>query len=118
MPKDTLYTKAFSRAHASLGRSLQIAIDRTGGVPIGHQIIDPRTKMKRMGALDDEEMQAVVAHDVNNLRTKSPIQNPKTAAAGKVVDPTAIESAQAADSVSIDTAGGIGGSNIPYSEGS
>jgi hypothetical protein len=45
-------------------------------------------------------------------------QNPKTAAAGKVVDPTAIETFQGADSVSIDSLGGAGLSNQGILEGS
>jgi hypothetical protein len=64
-------------------------------------------------------MQAVIAMDAKAIRPKPFVegnhpqpkdvdQNPKTAAAGKVVDPTAIETAQGADNVSIDTPGGPG----------
>lgn len=129
IPKDTLYTKAFARAQESLGRSFELALDRTGRVPIGQQIIDKRTAAKNSGLGDVAGMQAIIAMDANALRQKEfkegnhpkptpTSQNPRVASGGKVVDPTAIESAQSADGISVDTSTGAGISNIPYSEGS
>jgi hypothetical protein len=119
MPKDTIYTKAFGKATTSLNKSFELALDRAGRVPLGHQIIDARTLAKQQAFPDVAGMQAVIAMDAKAIRPKPFVegnhpkvkdigQSPKVAAAGKVVDPTAIESAQGADNVSMDTPGGPG----------
>ena len=129
MPRDTLYTAAFGKAHDSLNRSLQLAIDRSGGVPMGHQIVDARTLAKQQAFPNVAGMQAVIAmdaeairpkpfaHEVNHPKIKDKGQSPKTAAAGKVVDPTAIESAQQPDNITIDTGTGPGLTNMGIEEG-
>lgn len=131
MPKDTAFTKAFGKAHSSINRSFQLALDKTGRVPIGHQILDPRTVAKQ-SAFDPSTIWNPIGQttgiefDSKYIRPKDfdykkhPLprdpgkQSEKTAAGGKVVDPTAIETFQGADSVSLDTAssGGISNSNI------
>lgn len=126
MPKDTVFTKAFDKAHQSINRSFEMARDRTGGVPIGHHIIDPRTAAKdsafdinsiwnpvgQTGASTSMTSDYIKPKEFdykNHPLPKNPgKQSPKVAAAGKVVDPTGIETAQAADSVTVDVPGGNG----------
>jgi hypothetical protein len=128
MPKDTIYTKAFAKATTSLNRSFELALDRSGRVPLGHQVIDARTLAKQQAFPSVEGMQATIAMDAQALRPKPfkegnhpPVKdvgpNPKVAAAGKVVDPTAIETFQGADNVSVDTQSGAGFSGNSILEG-
>lgn len=93
-----------------------------GRVKFGEQIVDPRTVASRNALL--RGIIPTLPFDSNYLQQKNSFprdigkhpdlkqipQNPKTAAGGKVVDPTAIESAQSADWVTVDTnsAGGVG----------
>jgi hypothetical protein len=95
---------------------------------MGHQIIDARTMAKQQAFPSREGMQAVIAMDSELIRPKSfmegkhPMpknigQNPKAAAGGKVVDPTAIETFQGADATTIDAASGGGNDNVPILEG-
>lgn len=121
MPKDTVFTKAFDKAHQSINRSFEMARERTGGVPIGHHVIDPRTAAKASGFNLDEALGPVGQTGANRGMNsdiiqpkefdwkKHPLpkdpgqQTPKVAAAGKVVDPTAIETAQGTDSVTMES---------------
>lgn len=123
MPKDTVYTKAFEKAHASINRSFEMARKRTGDVPIGHHLIDPRTAAKRsafnlQGALDEMRQGQAGADNASNSNTiqdkpffsyryQLPVdkgQNPKHAAAGKVVESSGIDTYHGADGVSLETA--------------
>jgi hypothetical protein len=134
MPKDTSFSKAFDKAHSSINRSFQLALDKTGRVPIGHQILDPRTVAKH-SAFDPSTIWNPIGENAGNefdskfVRPKDfdykkhPLpknpgkQSEKTAAGGKVVDPTAIETFQGADSVSLDTSSSGGISNNNMTEG-
>lgn len=133
MPKDTLYTKAFDLAHSSINRSFELARDKTGRVPIGHHIIDPRTQAKaeafdissiwnpvgQPGFLTSMNSNYVMPKAFDYAKHPLPKdkgQNPKHAAAGKVVDPTAIETAQGADNTTIDQAGSQGITDLPLLE--
>lgn len=98
-----------------------MARDRTGGVPIGHHIIDPRTAAKATAFNLDSVINPIGQSGANQGMnsdivqpkefdySKHPLprdpgrQSPKVAAAGKVVDPTAIESATGIDSVTMET---------------
>ncbi len=127
MPRDTVFSKNFARAHASINKSFQLALDKTGRVPIGDQILDPRTVAKHaafdpssiwnpigqagaQSSMDSEYIRPKYFDYNKHPLPKDRGQNPKHAAAGKVVDPTAIETAQGADNTTVDTAGV--GSNI------
>lgn len=123
MPKDTMFTKAFERAHSSINRSFEMARKKTGDVPIGHHLIDPRTAAKRsafnlQGALDEMRQGQAGADNASNSNTITPKpfdftkylppvdkgQNPKHAAAGKVVESSGIDTYHGADGVSLETA--------------
>jgi hypothetical protein len=133
MPRDTIFSRSFDKANTSINRSFQLALDKTGRVPIGQQVLDPRTIAKRsafdpstiwnpVGQSDSTSMTSdFVAPKPFNFKKnplpKDPGQNPKIAAAGKVVDPTAIETFQGADSVSVDSAGGQGNTPTEIMEG-
>lgn len=114
-------------AHASIGRAMDVALDKLGRVPFGEDIVDPRTIAARKALyagmvptipMDSNYIQPRTARlgnhpDVPDNRQ----QSPKVAAAGKVVDPTAIETAQSSDWVSVDSAGGAGMSDTPLMSG-
>ena|SRR5260221_9029961 len=126
MPKDTPVSRSFHKAHGSINRALEISLDRMGRVPFGHQIVDPRTLAARQALLSG--MIPTIPFNSNYIKPKPadmgkhpmPKQVPqseKNRAAGKVVDPTAIESAQQADTVDVDTAAGVGLAHDPGFEG-
>lgn len=122
MPKDTVFTKSFDKAHASINRSFEMARKKIGDVPIGHQIIDPRTAAKRSafnleGALTQMRQGQAGADNSSNSNTitpkpfdytKHPLpsdrgQNPKTAAAGKVVESSGIDTFHGSDGITVDS---------------
>lgn len=126
MPKPTPVTKAYHAAHAQIGRAFDVALDKMGRVPFGEDVVDPRTIAARKalyaGMIPTLPMNsdAVRPRDAklgNHPDVPNTPQSPKTAAAGKVVDPTAIETAQSSDWVSIDSAGGAGISSDPLMSG-
>lgn len=117
MPRPTPVTKAYNMAHASIGRSMDIALDKMGRVPFGEDVVDPRTLAARKALyagmiptlpMNSDYVKPRDAKLGNHPDVPNTAQSPKVAAAGKVVDPTAIETAQSADWVSIDTASGAG----------
>ena len=127
VPRPTPVTKAYNMAHASVGRAMDIALDKMGRVPFGEDVVDPRTIAARKALYAG--MIPTIPFNSDYVRPRDtkmgnhpdlPMtpQSPKTAAAGKVVDPTAIETAQGADWVSVDTAGGAGMSSDPLMSGS
>lgn len=123
MPRPTPVTAAYSKAHASIGRAFDVALDKMGRVPFGEDVVDPRTIAARKALYAGMIPTLPMNSDVVKPRTANmghhpdvpnTGQSPKVAAAGKVVDPTAIETAQGADSVTIDTAGGPGMANDSF----
>lgn len=117
MPKDTVYTAAFGKAHKSINRAFELARERTGMVPFGEHILDPRTVKKHnewgqygleaaLNAMDSKYVRPKDFDYKNHPLPKDKGPNPKTAAGGIVVDPTAIETAQGADNVSFDAGAG------------
>lgn len=120
MPKATPVTRSFHKAHESINRSFQMALDKMGRVPFGEEPIDPRTAAARQalyaGMIPTIPFNSNIVQQKNSFPQdigKHPAppnvpQNPKTAAAGKVVDPSAIETAQSVDWVASDTSGGVG----------
>jgi hypothetical protein len=101
-------------------------LDKLGRVPFGENVVDPRTAAARKAMY--EGMVPTLPFDSNYIRPRTAQlgnhpdvpntgQSPKTAAAGKVVDPTAIESAQSSDWVSVDSASGAGLSDSPLQSG-
>jgi hypothetical protein len=127
LPTDTSVSSSFRRAAGANTRAFNIALDKMGRVPFGEQKIDPRTLAARSALLQGviptlpfnsnylQQKNSFPKDIGNHPQLKSTPQNPKTAAGGKVVDPTAIESAQSADWVTVDTAG-AGGMNIDGTE--
>lgn len=126
MPKPTPVSRAYNAAHAQIGRAMDVALDKMGRVPFGHDILDPRTiaARKQLYAgmiptlpMDSNVVQPRTAKMGNHPDVPNTPQSPKVAAAGKVVDPTAIETAQSADWVSVDSGGGAGISDSPLMSG-
>ena len=126
IPKDTSVTRSYTKAQGSINRALQIAIDKMGRVPFGHYVVDPRTVAARNALLNgvmptlpfnSDYIKPKPADIGKHPMPKYTPQSVKTAAAGYVVDPTAIESAQQADTVDVDTASGAGLANDPGFEG-
>ena len=127
MPKPTPVTRAYSLAHASIGRAFDNALDKLGRVPFGEDVVDPRTIEARKALYAG--MIPTIPMDSNYIRPRTAKlgnhpdvvdnhqQSPKTAAAGKVVDPSAIETAQSSDWVSLDTASGVGLTDSPLTSG-
>ena len=128
MPKATPVTKSFHKAHESINKSFQMALDKIGRVPFGEEPIDPRTAAARQalyaGMIPTLPMNSNIVQQKNSFPKdigKHPAppnipQNAKTAAGGKVVDPTAIETAQSSDWTDVDTAGGNGLGNEAFNE--
>lgn len=95
-----------------------------GRVPFGEQKVDPRTIAARnallQGAIPTLPFDSNVIQPKNSFpkdignhpALKQVPQNARTAAGGKVVDPTAIESAQSADWTTVDTIGTAGSSGM------
>ncbi len=120
MPTPTPVTRSFHKAHESINKSFQMALDKMGRVPFGEEPIDPRTAASRQalyaGMIPTLPMNSNIVQqknsfpkDIGNHPAAPNIpQSAKTAAGGKVVDPTSIETAQSADWVAADTAGGAG----------
>lgn len=126
IPKPTSVTKAYGMAHASVGRALDIALDKMGRVPFGEDVVDPRTIAARKALyagmiptlpMNSDYIKPRTANMGNHPDLPMTPQSPKVAAAGKVVDPTAIETAQSSDWVSVDSAGGAGISDSPLEGG-
>ena len=126
MPRPTPVTKAYSKAHASIGKAFDVALDKLGRVPFGEDIVDPRTVAARRAQyagmiptipMDSNYVRPRTAKLGNHPEVPNVPQSPKVAAAGKVVDPTAIETAQGSDWVSMDTSSGSGLSNDPLMPG-
>jgi hypothetical protein len=127
MPKDTSVSASFRRAAGANTRAFDIALDKMGRVPFGEQKVDPRTLAARSALLQGViptlpfnsnyiQQKNTFPKDIgNHPQLKPTSQNARTAAGGKVVDPTAIESAQSADWVTVDTAGS-GGMNTEGTE--
>jgi hypothetical protein len=97
-----------------------------GRVPFGQDILDPRTIAARKELyagmiptlpFDSNYVRPRTAELGNHPNVPNTGQSPKVAAAGKVVDPTAIETAQSSDWVSVDSAGGAGMSDTPLQSG-
>lgn len=126
MPKPTPVTRAYNAAHAQIGRAMDVALDKMGRVPFGHDVLDPRTIAARKALyagmiptlpMNSDVVAPRTAKLGNHPDALNTGQSPKVAAAGKVVDPTAIETAQSADWVSVDTGGGAGMSDSPLMSG-
>lgn len=127
MPKPTSVTRSYHLAHAQIGRAFDIALDKMGRVPFGEDVVDPRTIAARKALyagmvptlpMDSNIVKPRTAKLGNHPDVKDNMQqSPKTAAAGKVVDPTAIETAQSSDWVSVDSGGGVGISDSPLMSG-
>jgi hypothetical protein len=126
MPRPTPVTRSFGLAHARIGRAFDVALDKLGRVPFGEDIIDPRTAAARQALyagmiptlpFNSNVVQPRTARLGNHPDLPNTPQSPKVAAAGKVVDPTAIETAQSADWVSADTGSGPGMSDSPLEAG-
>jgi hypothetical protein len=126
MPKPTSVSKAYSSAQTHIGRSFEVALDKMGRVPFGQDILDPRTIAARKELyagmiptmpFDSGYIKPRTADLGNHPNVPNTGQTPKVAAAGKVVDPTAIETAQSSDWVSVDTASGAGLSDSPLQSG-
>lgn len=127
MPRPTSVTKAYHAAHAQIGRAFDVALDKMGRVPFGEDVVDPRTIAARKALYAGMIPTLPMNSDVVKPRTAklgnhpdvidNMQQSPKVAAAGKVVDPTAIEAAQGTDWVSVDSAGGAGISDSPLMSG-
>jgi hypothetical protein len=94
-----------------------MAFTHMGRVPLGHHIVDPRTMQNRIvtniagmtGGLpmDSRKVFQAPIHHPSKVHGKAE-QSLKAKLAGIVVDPTAIETFQGADPVSVDTTGGYG----------
>lgn len=126
MPKPTPVTKAYNTAHSSIGRAMDIALDKMGRVPFGEDVVDPRTLAARKALyagmiptlpMNSDYVKPRTAKLGNHPDVPNTPQSPKVAAAGKVVDPTAIETAQSSDWVSVDSGGGVGISDSPLMSG-
>ena len=97
-----------------------LAFERMGRVPLGHNILDARTMENRLN-VNIAGMTAGLPLDARKVFQRPAKQNHpargeqtlKNKLAGIVVDPTAIETAQGADNVSVDTAGGPGLNSMP-----
>lgn len=122
MPKSTVYLDAINSAHGQLTRGFDKALNKFGRVPLGHQILDPRTmesrQMTNMALMMNPEgmtsglplsARKTYQSPKNKLRMpEGEGQTDKNKNAGVVVDPTAHETFTGADTVSIDTKGGYG----------
>jgi hypothetical protein len=126
MPKPTPVSRSYGLAQARIGRSFDIALDKMGRVPFGQDILDPRTIAARKEIyagmiptmpFDSNYIKPKTAQLGNHPNVPNTGQSPKVAAAGKVVDPTAIETAQSSDWVSVDSGGGVGISDSPLQSG-
>lgn len=115
MPKITRFNKSRDKAHSHLLRGFDKALDHFHKVPLGHNVLDARTMENRFGT-NIAGMTGGLPMDSRRVFQKGSKKEPllkgeqslKNKLAGIVVDPTAIETAQGQDQVSIDTAGGYG----------
>ena len=119
--------KAADRAHSHLLRGFDRAWEMHGRVPLGHDILDPRTmergrEMSNIPVMTNlvgfsAGLPGVVPVDVSRKayqnpkkinKPEGPGQTLKNKLAGVVVDPTRIEMHTGAESTTINEAGGYG----------
>ena len=120
MPTRTSYMRAANRAHGALNRGFDMAWKKMGEVPLGHDVLDPRTMQNRMqniavmnnlvGMTSGLPQTARKMYQMPKpiTRDDGPGQSQKNVKAGIPVDPTAHETFTGADQVSVDTVGGYG----------
>lgn len=115
MPKITRYNKARDKAQGHLLRGFDKALDHFHRVQLGHNVLDARTMENRVNT-NIAGMSAGLPMDSRKVfqrpGSKAELlrggQSEKARRAGVVVDPTALETFQGQDNVSIDTSGGYG----------
>ncbi len=121
MPKPSPYMRAANAAHGHLLRGFDKAWKSAGQVPLGHNILDPRTvesrQMNNMALMSNPEgmtsgLPQTARKAYQRSRDLKPAvgegQTDKNKAAGLVVHPTAHETFTGADNLTVDTGGAYG----------